>query len=213
MDTTYDLTFAELRRVNVDRCVNAFCHSLESWSLADWGVAYGGKVGEALNVIKKLNRARDGLAGNSVDTATLHRMLADELADAVIYADLLAARIGVDLESIADAVGFADYRHATISEMQHLPTSTPMSNLGAQALRRAGMLAHASTFVGDARFIGNVIEVTLADALRTLDLIAVGAGIDLGAAVIAKFNATSEKLGFPQRLGVPDPALLANQEA
>lgn len=40
----------------------------------------------------------------------------------------------------------------------------------------------------------------LADVVICADLVAMGEGIDLDAAVAAKFNATSEKIGLPQRL-------------
>jgi NTP pyrophosphatase (non-canonical NTP hydrolase) len=40
----------------------------------------------------------------------------------------------------------------------------------------------------------------LADVVICADLAAIRAGIDLGAAIVAKFNKTSEKHGFPERL-------------
>lgn len=40
----------------------------------------------------------------------------------------------------------------------------------------------------------------LADVVICADLVAISAGIDLNAAVAAKFNATSEKVGLPHRL-------------
>jgi NTP pyrophosphatase (non-canonical NTP hydrolase) len=82
----HPLTFAELRDANRDRCGGSF-HPLESWSLSDWATALAGEVGEACNLIKK------GRRGEPIERAAL----ADELADAVIYLDLLAARLGLDL--------------------------------------------------------------------------------------------------------------------
>lgn len=99
------LEFDRLRQVNVERCEDAF-FELESWSPSDWGLAMGGeggeaaealaiaisgltvvgKCGQAQNAVKKLNRG-DG----SVEA------VAKELADLIIYADLLAARLGIDL--------------------------------------------------------------------------------------------------------------------
>jgi NTP pyrophosphatase (non-canonical NTP hydrolase) len=55
----------------------------------------GGECGEALNVIKKMERTRLGIPGMDV-TLT---QLADELADVVIAADLPAMVCGIDLES------------------------------------------------------------------------------------------------------------------
>lgn len=82
----HPLTFADLRRENVARCYASF-HALEDWSPTDWGTALAGEVGEALNLIKKMRR------GEPVDRCAV----AGELADAQIYLDLLAARLGIDL--------------------------------------------------------------------------------------------------------------------
>ena len=80
------LTFNLLREVNQARCEDIF-HPLEDWSATDWATALAGEVGELCNYIKKLRR------GENITT----RQLADELADTIIYADLLAAVLGIDL--------------------------------------------------------------------------------------------------------------------
>lgn len=80
-----------------------FNHPLGSWTLSDWMTAVAGEVGEAANVIKKLNRYRDGVPGNKESEAELWQMLADEIADSVIYLDLLAQAAGFDLVTIRDA--------------------------------------------------------------------------------------------------------------
>jgi hypothetical protein len=54
-------------------------------------------MGEALNVIKKLNRERDGIAGNTASISELKQQLADEIADVAIYLDIMAASEGIDL--------------------------------------------------------------------------------------------------------------------
>ena len=57
------------------------------------GNELAGEVGEACNIIKKLERERHGWAGSraSVD------QLAQELADVIICADLVAQQTGIDL--------------------------------------------------------------------------------------------------------------------
>jgi NTP pyrophosphatase (non-canonical NTP hydrolase) len=58
-----------------------------------------GEVGEACNVVKKIRRIENG-TNTAKDPQTFDAcriMLADELADTIIYADLLAARLGIDL--------------------------------------------------------------------------------------------------------------------
>lgn len=110
------LNFDELRLQNVKRCRRWHPGGVRSWSLSDWGVAMGGECGEALNVVKKLNRARDGLAGNNELPQELRDKLAREISDTVIYADLLCEAAGIDLgEAIratfnrkSDEVGFPE---------------------------------------------------------------------------------------------------------
>lgn len=59
------------------------------------GNELAGEVGEACNVIKKLERERMGIRGSRASVAEL----ADELADVVICADLIAMQYGIDLEA------------------------------------------------------------------------------------------------------------------
>jgi NTP pyrophosphatase (non-canonical NTP hydrolase) len=62
-----------------------------------------GELGEAANIIKKLNRVRDGIPGNTEDSDQLRDQLAEELADVAIYLDLLTQAAGFDLETIREA--------------------------------------------------------------------------------------------------------------
>jgi len=92
------LNFDDLRDANIRRCVQAF-HPVNSWSPADWAVAFAGEAGEACNAVKKLRRHYDG-TNTEKDPQTESGCLAaiaEELADTVIYADLLAARLGINL--------------------------------------------------------------------------------------------------------------------
>lgn len=93
------LTFFELRQQNIDRCERVFKHPLKDWSVAEWGNATAGECGEACNVAKKLIRHRDAHHNitESIPVETLRQMLADEIADMVIYADLWAASEGINL--------------------------------------------------------------------------------------------------------------------
>jgi NTP pyrophosphatase (non-canonical NTP hydrolase) len=64
-------------------------------SLSYWGNAIAGELGEACNVIKKLERERAGQAGSRATVEDL----ANELADVLIYLDLLAIATGIDLDA------------------------------------------------------------------------------------------------------------------
>ncbi len=96
------LTFREFSGANRARCTSdlGFGHPLSSWSTSDWLTAVMGELGEAANVAKKLNRIRDGIAGNKESEAELRAKLRHELADVFIYLDLLCQSLGF---SIADA--------------------------------------------------------------------------------------------------------------
>lgn len=92
------LTFQLLRETNLTRCNRWHPEGINSWSLSDWAVAMMGEAGEACNVVKKLNRYRDALTGNAEDERELREKLADEIADTMIYLDLLATAAGIELE-------------------------------------------------------------------------------------------------------------------
>ena len=85
------LTFAKLRELDVKRCEEVF-FKLTDWTPADWMTAIAGEVGEAANEIKKHKRDDQYL------DAGRKKNIGKELADIVIYVDLLAARMGIDLE-------------------------------------------------------------------------------------------------------------------
>lgn len=80
------LTFDKLKFINARRCEDVY-HPIEDWSPTDWGCAMAGEAGETCNKIKKLRRCDD----------IPLKEIGEELADTVIYADLLATRLGLDL--------------------------------------------------------------------------------------------------------------------
>lgn len=105
------LDLAVLADVNARRCVRWHPATSDPWSLADWSNAMCGEAGETANMVKKLRRIETG-----TDTGPWHRdhatlpgtrvpvprddqmrILAKgiglELADVVIYADLLAQEL------------------------------------------------------------------------------------------------------------------------
>ena len=93
----------ELKRileVNLTRSDRWHPGGINDWSLSDWAVALSGEVGEVCNVVKKMNRLRDGLAQKGVLTqAQYMEELRFELADVFLYLLLLSARSGIDLEA------------------------------------------------------------------------------------------------------------------
>jgi len=98
---TTDLRLGELRKANVKRCEQAF-HPLNAWSPTDWACAMAGEVGETCNLVKKLRRFDDA-TNTEKDPSSRDEtvdLIGKEIADAIIYADLLAARLGIDLSQV-----------------------------------------------------------------------------------------------------------------
>jgi NTP pyrophosphatase (non-canonical NTP hydrolase) len=115
------LTFAALADANAERCAESF-HPIDSWSMTDWMTAVAGEVGEAANLIKKARRAEGKTEAQlDMDTdvgldfpydnadendpshnVTGREFIGYELADAVIYIDLLCQRLGLDLGAMVE---------------------------------------------------------------------------------------------------------------
>lgn len=85
--------FEELRRANIAR--------QQEWdpdgklTLEFRGNELAGECGEACNVIKKLARERLGIRGSRAS----YSHLAEELADVLMCADLIATQCGIDLDA------------------------------------------------------------------------------------------------------------------
>lgn len=110
------LTFEQLRAANVSRAKR--WHQGTEWDFGKWLTGFIGEVGEACNIQKKLNRLEDGFEHYKQEAPPeeLRAKLGEELADAMIYLDLLAENAGVDLETevrkkfnaVSDMAGFPE---------------------------------------------------------------------------------------------------------
>ena len=164
---------------NVARCTakNGFNHPLDSWSLSDWMVATMGELGEAANVLKKLNRVRDGIPGNSETRAQLRDMFVDELADTYIYLDLTCRSVGRDAPWLDGPVmlrqGLSD---SMVYAMTQLGTMGALASLGRES---------KASFYEAATDITTVLRELSAHAGRPLEV-----------AIRSKFDRTSVKIGY-----------------
>lgn len=91
MTTQPTESLALLRKANLERQAE-WCPD-QTPDLSFRGNELAGEIGEACNVIKKLERQRLGWRG-SRDTI---EHLAEELADGIICIDLVACQVGIDL--------------------------------------------------------------------------------------------------------------------
>ncbi len=97
------LSFDELARTNKERCEAAF-HRVDEWKPWEWSNAMAGEVGEACNLTKKMNRiwpANQFIQNwNKPEDQRIEELaerVAEEVADTVIYADLLLTSMGRSL--------------------------------------------------------------------------------------------------------------------
>lgn len=86
-----DLTFDTLRQANVTR--QQEWPGYEQTDTTFKALEVCGEAGELAEAIKKLVRAQRGIAGTTVGLEAV----AEELADVVISADILAEHLGIDL--------------------------------------------------------------------------------------------------------------------
>lgn len=93
--------YFSLATANRKRCLQDFGETLDAngWSVEGWFMAITGELGEAANKAKKIARGR-GPGAKPGDRAVTPRDVADELADVVIYVDLLTQRLGFDLGDV-----------------------------------------------------------------------------------------------------------------
>lgn len=98
------LDLADLREVSTARAQLWHDADAEPWSGADWSNAMCGEAGEAANVVKKLRRIETNINHRGPGSkGEFMEALGKEIADVVIYADLLAEYYGIDLaKSIVD---------------------------------------------------------------------------------------------------------------
>lgn len=98
---TYGLTLEQFAEINEQRAKRWHDGDIAMWSVSDWLMAMAGEAGEACNAGKKLRRIEESISNLSAEAdrqlSTRDQALdkiAEELADTVIYCDLVAARIG-----------------------------------------------------------------------------------------------------------------------
>jgi hypothetical protein len=103
--TAVGLDLEILARTNAERCGRWHPPESEPWSLADWSNAMCGEAGEAANMVKKLRRIETGTdtgpwhqrdghpLGRDDQARVLAKGIGLELADVVIYADLVAQEL------------------------------------------------------------------------------------------------------------------------
>lgn len=107
-------SLARLRAANLVRLPkfgHGNIHSLGAWGPMQWGCAVAGEVGELCNVLKKYERQMP----TDPDRDTLTADIGEEIADVVIYLDLLAAYFAMDMRRLIES------KFNKTSKKHHLP--------------------------------------------------------------------------------------------
>lgn len=94
------LTLEQIHKQNVSR-LKRWHVDVKGWTCADTSNAMCGEAGEAANVVKKIRRIETGVTADP-DGKRRERLvheLAWELADTLLYIDLLAADLDIDLSA------------------------------------------------------------------------------------------------------------------
>lgn len=91
-DTTkHHLTFNDLRSANMRRLDQGLCTKNDAnWIPAQWMNAAVGELGEAANIIKKVDRG-------DLTLPEARSSIGKELADLVMYIDILAEKLDINL--------------------------------------------------------------------------------------------------------------------
>lgn len=97
----------ELKKVNEKRSEKGFNVKLLDWKLSQWSNAVAGEVGELCNIIKKVergdyherpkNQSENKDFNNAYAAKDYRADIGKEVADIVIYLDLLCKRENLDL--------------------------------------------------------------------------------------------------------------------
>jgi NTP pyrophosphatase (non-canonical NTP hydrolase) len=96
----------DLRPLNQTRCDRWHPPTGDDWTLGDWGNALAGEVGELANVVKKIRRHQSGHATgyNTPELDELRSRFVEEVADVLLYLDLLVWKAGVEPEQVRDGL-------------------------------------------------------------------------------------------------------------
>lgn len=78
----------------------AFTGDAQFPTMAEWACALAGEAGEVCDAVKKLSLFKAGLLRKEATEEGLIKNIGEEIADTVMYCDLLADHFGFNLEEI-----------------------------------------------------------------------------------------------------------------
>lgn len=183
--------FARLSAANLKRCehMDGFSHPLNELSPEQWSCAFIGEVGETCNLLHKIDEhkhgRRTGEYGHYVQQAN------DEVADCIIYLDVLYQRKGLEL---AGAAAFTQPRMDTFWDLKR---EKGIAECGYDFARHAGRIIDAACEPG--RSPVEMHEPSMM-FLAMAGVITHKLASRLWPRIVEKFNATSDRINWRERL-------------
>lgn len=161
------ITFDDVRLANKVRTARWFPGGIFGWNEVDWACAMAGEAGEVCNEVKKLRRLDHQIAGDDERShADIVRAIGRELADTVLYLDLLAQRLDLNLgEEVAKKFNEVSVKRGF---PERLPEGGGGDNQGGgeQAVKALELLLFRLGITGVDLQVGHVPTVKAEEAIR-----------------------------------------------
>lgn len=123
------LDLQTFRSLNVTRAVEGF-KTYHNVPITYWTTAIAGEAGELCNMIKKLERVKQGGidGGSSYTAATIDKkMLAEEIGGIFIYLDLIASVLDISLEdAVIDTFNSKSQKYGFSQFISEIPEDTKL---------------------------------------------------------------------------------------
>jgi NTP pyrophosphatase (non-canonical NTP hydrolase) len=183
-------TFSErFAAVNLARCLRWHPRGLGEWSIADWTVAMAGEVGEVCEVVAIPPPLR---------ITSWRELLQNEIGDVFAYLDLLAQAAGEKLAVCIEATPPALWPMDIQSGAMLVATESGKLCDVVKKLNRVRDGLPGNT--AGAAQLHHQFRCRIGAIARALEVLADYCAMDLESCVAVKFNAVSERWGFPERM-------------
>lgn len=180
--------YPNISDVNRTRALRWHPQGLGSWSLSDWYAALAGEIGEVCEVAENVE----------FPPAVIMQNMADEIGDVYAYGDLFAQSRGLVFVHCITATGRPIYS----GTLQTAALS--MARIGGKLGDVVKKLNRVRDGLEGNKLTPTQLEEHLSHYIgavgRQCDVLANRIGLNLHECVARKFNAVSERMGFPERL-------------
>lgn len=171
------------------------------WSITQWLQATIGEVGELANIHKKLQRGDFHGKGPEGPTAMAIPLLARELADVMIYLDILMLQVGCSFDTNPGMAGEQSFDDC-LKTLER--SKVELKALGLTAEEAVVGLAFSIAQLGEIHTANHVYRIVAAPAFANTafsNCLAVALyladvwGLNLGDVIASTFNRTSRRIG------------------